>query len=75
MGGRFYLDLLERTVWTFVQGFCAEWILSGDFDARSLKYGAIAGALSVAKSLVSNRLPWTANDSASSLPAEVDPPQ
>lgn len=75
MGGRFYLDLLERTFWTFVQGFCAEWILSGSFDGRSLKYGALAGALAVAKSLVSNKLPWTAPDSASSLPASTDPPQ
>lgn len=71
----FYFDLLERTAWTFVQGFAAEWILSGTFDARGLKFGAVAGAIAVAKSVIASKLPWTAKDSGSTLPEHIDPPQ
>lgn len=77
MKGRkeFYLDLLERVVWTFVQGFAAVWVLTGEFDMFALKAGAIAGGMAVGKSLIANKLPWTANDSASTLPEAVDPPK
>jgi hypothetical protein len=70
----FYFDLLERTGWTFVQAFCAFWIVTGDVDGPTLKAALVAGAISVGKSLVATNLPWTAPDSASSLPAEIDPP-
>lgn len=71
----FYFDLLERSGWTFVQGFAAEWIISGTFDARGLKFGAVAGAIAVGKALVAAKLPWTAKDTASTLPADLDPPK
>lgn len=70
----FYLDLLERAVWTFAQGFAAFWIVTGDVDGPTLKAALVAGGISVAKSVIANQLPWTATDSASSLPAQVDPP-
>lgn len=78
----FYLDLLERTVWTFLQTFAATLVASGLDVApvTNLSIGqkatvaAIAGAIAVLKSLVVNQLPWTAENSASTLPAEVDPP-
>lgn len=71
----FYLDLIERAAWTFAQGFAAFWIVTGSVDGPTLKAALVAGGISVAKSLLSNQLPWTAADSASSLPAHVDPPQ
>lgn len=79
----FYLDLLERTVWTFLQAFAAQMIASGLEVAdgitnlsigEKLVVSLIAGAVAVLKSVMVNQLPWTATDSASTLPAEVDPP-
>lgn len=48
----FYLDLLERVIWTFVQGFLGAWLVTGDFDGTALKIGVVAGAVSVAKCLL-----------------------
>lgn len=70
----FYLDLLERVAWSFIGGFAAAWIVIGEFSDEALQIGLTAGAVSVAKGLVVNQLPWTADNSASTLPAEVDPP-
>jgi hypothetical protein len=78
----FYFDLIERTVWTFVQTFAATLVASG-LDVgpvTNLSIGQkavialLAGAVAVLKSLAVNQLPWTAVNSASTLPAEVDPP-
>lgn len=79
----FYLDLFERSAWTFVQAFAAQIIASGldvatpitnlSLSEKAL-VAVIAGAVAVFKSLVVNQLPWTASNSASTLPAEVDPP-
>ena len=44
-------DLAERAVSTFVQAFAAAVIYYGTVDLTTLKLAAIAGALSVAKSL------------------------
>lgn len=78
----FYFDLLERAIWTFVQAFSAVLIASGiDLAATDASLGekatmaAIAGGIAVLKSLAVNKLPWTAQDSASTLPETVDPPQ
>lgn len=65
----FYLDLLERLGWTFVIAAASELIVSQSFDLRTLKYAATAGGLSALKSLGANQLPWTASNSASTLPA------
>jgi hypothetical protein len=48
----FYFDLAERAAWTFSQGFAAFWIVTGAIDGETLVGGAVAGAISVAKSLV-----------------------
>ena len=71
---RFYLDLLERVGWTFVQAFAAEGIASGSFNGFSFEVALWAGVIAIGKVLVANKLPWTANDSGSSLPREMDPP-
>ena len=70
----FLYDLFERSLLTFVQGFLAAWLVTGDFDQASLQIGLAAGAIAVAKCLIAVQLPWTASNSASTLPAEVDPP-
>lgn len=85
-GGRmkrttFYLDLLERTLWSFVQGFAGGYVgvlfvdsLNDLPTSARLATAAGTGIVAVMKGLVVNQLPWTANNSASTLPAEVDPP-
>lgn len=72
----FYADLLERTGWTFVQSFFAAWIVLDvePFSGDALKVAAVAAVIAVGKSLIANQLPWTAHGSASTLPAEQDPP-
>lgn len=71
----FYADLLERTCWTALQGFFAFWIVTGEVDTMTLKAAGVAAAIAAGKSLVAVNLPWTAPDSASTLPEAVDPPQ
>ena len=71
----FYFDLLERTGWTFAQGFAAMFIIHGHLDEHVFQVAGVAGLIAVAKSLVAAKLPWTASDSASTLPEHVDPPQ
>lgn len=70
----FYFDLLERAGWTFVQGFSAAFVVHGQhFDEHTMGIGALAGAISVAKSLIATKLPWAKGDTASTLPEAVDP--
>lgn len=86
---RFYLDLLERTLWTFAQTFAGTYVADelpflsdGVREALEqmgatgrLSIAAGAGATAVLKALAVNKLPWTDNASGSSLPEEVvDPP-
>lgn len=47
-----YLDLLERTIWTFVQAAGAAIIVSQGFGADVWKVAAVAGGLAVVKCLV-----------------------
>lgn len=77
----FYLDLLERTLWSFVQGFAGGYVgvlfvdsLNDLPTSARLATAAGTGIVAVMKGLVVNQLPWTATNSASTLPAEVDPP-
>lgn len=49
---KFLIDLVERSVWTFVQGFAAVVIVQGHFGVDALKLGAVAGGLSVLKSIL-----------------------
>lgn len=56
MRRRFYADLAERTIWTFVQAFAAEWLVSSTFDRRSLMVGLAAGAIAVVKGLAATQV-------------------
>lgn len=47
-----YLDLIERTLATFVQGFLATWVVTGDLDATTLKVAGMAGLIAAAKCLL-----------------------
>lgn len=66
----FYLDLLERLVWTFIQGFVAFWVMTGEVDRDTLIAGVIAGAISVAKSLLATQI--GDKNSAATLPSPPD---
>lgn len=70
MGKKFYLDLLERVAWTFVQGGAAEWIISSNLDATSFKFAGVAGLIAVAKCLLATRV--GASNTASTLPLAED---
>lgn len=63
---RKYLDLAERVLWTFIQAFAAEWLITTTFDQRSLKVGLAAGAISAVKCVVGFNV--GNGDSASTAP-------
>lgn len=71
---QFYLDLLERSVWTFAQAFIGSWIVleGADFDSifteDVLKVALVAGAIAVGKAILSTKLPWANSETASTLP-------
>ena len=69
----FLLDLLERVISTFVQAFAASLVVTGLDDWRSaLAIGLGAGVIAVAKGFSAQ--PFGSKDSASMLPASVNPP-
>lgn len=76
---RWIADTLERAGRTFVQAYLAAWVAAGDtqydllFTITNLKAGVVGLALAVAFSVGAKQT--GANDSASLLPATVDPPQ
>lgn len=75
---RWLLDALERAGRTFAQAYLGAWVaLGADFDhlfVRDNFEGGVVGlALSLAVSVGAKRT--GADDSASLLPADVDPPQ
>ena len=77
----FYFDLIERTLWSFIQGFAGGYVGALFVDSLNnlptsarLATATGTGLVAVMKGLVVNQLPWTAENSASPLPAEVDPP-
>lgn len=53
---QFYLDLAERSAWTFVQAFCAAWAVTGSLSWESLQIGLLAGLIAVAKCLMAVRI-------------------
>lgn len=75
---RFLLDLLERSVATFVQTFAGTLVGDGLLNnvhipwSAKLAIAGTAGLGSVLKSLAATQL--GASDSASVLPASLDPP-
>jgi hypothetical protein len=56
MNKRFYLDLLERSGWTFVQAAAAVAITAGGFGAEVWKAAAVAGGLAICKALVASQI-------------------
>lgn len=76
---RWLLDTLERAGRTFGQAYFAAWVAFGSmefetlFTLDNLKAGVVGLAASVAMSLGAKQT--GADDSASLLPANVDPPQ
>lgn len=67
----FALDLLERALSTFAQAFLAALVVTG-WSVDSLIVGGTAAGLAVLKGLAASQV--GAHDSASLLPADVDPP-
>lgn len=75
---RWLLDTGERAGRTFLQAYFAVWLALGAgyetlFTLENLKGGVVGVALSVAMSVGAKKT--GADDSASLLPANVDPPQ
>lgn len=62
MTKRFWIDMLERSVWTFIQAFFAVWIAFFDadtdqfFNGETLKAAVVAGVIAVAKALAASRI-------------------
>lgn len=61
-------DLLERILWTFVQAFAAEWLISSTFDQRSFKIAGAAAAISAVKCIVAFNV---GNPNSASLAPDV----
>lgn len=75
---RFLLDLAERALTTFVQSYIAVWFVLGAeyenlFDPECWQGGVVGLVLAVAKGVGAKNI--GADDSASLLPADQDPPQ
>ena len=70
MGKKFYADLVERVIWTALQGFSAEWIVTSSLDEQSFQVALVAGLVAVAKCLVATRI--GAPNTASTLPVATD---
>jgi hypothetical protein len=51
-----YVDIAERVIWTAVQGFCAEWLITRNLDATTLKVAGIAALVSAAKCIVATHI-------------------
>lgn len=53
---QFYLDLAERSAWTFVQAFAAALLVTGGLDSDVLYTALLAGVFAVAKCLMAVRI-------------------
>jgi hypothetical protein len=72
-----YLDLLERSLWTFVQCALAAWLVLDIelFSVEAAKIAATAGAIAVAKALVAfgaGSAGYGSPNTAATLPAGPD---
>lgn len=70
MGRQFYADLVERVLWTFLQGALAEWIVTSSLDSVSLQVALVAGGVSAAKCLLATQI--GAPNTAATLPVSTD---
>ncbi len=75
---RFYADLLERAVWTFLQAFAGVLVADGALSgvdlpiSAKLTAAAVAGVVAVGKALVLGQLVGN-QGTASTLPKALDP--
>lgn len=70
---RFYFDLIERTVWTFIQALVGTWLaLGADLNLDVLKAAAIAAGLAVVKGVAATQI--GSPDTAATLPFKDDTP-
>ena len=65
---KFYLNFAERVGWTAVQAAGAVLIETGIDDFEGWAVIRNAAILSAVKVLLSTKLPWTSDDTGSSLP-------
>lgn len=64
-------DIIERTIWTFLQAYAAAWLVFDRdvaFDVENLQAAAVAAAIAVAKGLVASQI--GEKGTAATLPAE-----
>lgn len=67
MTRKFWADMAERVVWTFIQGFFAVWIVTGNLDKDTLIGACVAGGISAGKCIIAANI--GNRDSASSVPS------
>lgn len=65
-----YLDLIERVLWTAVQGFSAEWLVTQSLDSQTAKVAGVAALVAVAKCLLAFNV--GSGKTAATLPAGPD---
>lgn len=69
---RFYADLAERVVWTFIETVIGAVLAAQAFDAQVWKAAAYSGGLAALKALTLAQLGGN-KGTASTLPAHLDP--
>lgn len=65
-----YADVLERTVWTAVQGGLAVWIVTAEFTVDAVKVAGVAALIAAVKGLLAFQV--GAPTTAATLPAGPD---
>jgi heme A synthase len=66
MTRKFWVDMIERVVMTFLQAFAGAWIVRQSFDKDTLLISLTAGAVSLAKCILAANI--GNRDSASAAP-------
>lgn len=61
---RFYFDLIERSVWTFLQAGAAIMIVEQDWNISALKVALVAGGIAVMKAIIATRVGGDENSAA-----------
>lgn len=73
MTKRFFIDMIERIVWTFIEAFLALWIVvsgaEGDelFTWQHTRISLVAGVIAAGKAILASRVGRV--DSASTAPS------
>lgn len=66
MKKRFYLDVLERVLWTTVQAFAAELLVTQTLDSQTVRIAAVGAGLAGLKCILATQV--GDSDSAAALP-------